>query len=84
VALPLYTTVKEWEPAASVDVAREAVPPLKDAEPNATPPSWNVTPPVADAGETVAVRVTVLPTTEGFAELPSPVVVARRPVTVNV
>ena len=55
-----------------------AVPPLRVAVPSVAEPSWNVTEPVAAAGVTVAVRVTVCPTTAGFGVAESAVWVVAR------
>ena len=51
------------------------VPPLKALVPNGVAPSMKVTVPLAAAGETVAVRVTLFPKMEGFRLEASVVVV---------
>jgi hypothetical protein len=53
--------VIECEPTAKVDVVKVAVPPLSVPVPIDTPPSRNVTVPVAVLGVTVAVNVTAVP-----------------------
>src|SRR5579864_2156589 len=60
-------------PAASADVLNVATPPLSVPVPAGLPPSRNVTVPVGvpapgDTGETVAVKVTDCPNTDGFAD----------------
>src|SRR5881397_2637418 len=73
-------------PAASVLVVHAAVrllplPASATAEQPAIelPPSLKLTDPVGFAPVTVAVKVTLLPTVDGFKELPSVVVVAVPP-----
>jgi len=56
----------ECAAAARVDVEKVATPPLSAAVPSVAPPSRNVTVPVADEGDTVAVKVTVCPMTDGL------------------
>ena len=48
-----------WLPDVSVEVANVAIPLFRYAVPRVVEPSWNVTLPVAVAGLTVAVKVTV-------------------------
>jgi hypothetical protein len=57
-----------WAPAASAEVVNVATPPLRLPVPKVTPPSWNVIVPVAADGETVAVKVTLWPYTDGFSD----------------
>lgn len=64
---PLYAAVMECAPAASAEVDNVAVPPLSGALPSALLPSEKVTVPVAAAGDTFAVNVTLCPNAEGFA-----------------
>lgn len=45
-----------------------AIPPLRLADPRAVEPLVNVTVPVAEEGETVAVMAKACPGAEGFAE----------------
>ena len=59
----------EWLPNASADVLIDAVPPLNGALPSDVAPSKNWTVPVAVAGVTVAVTVTLCPTTDGFGDV---------------
>ena len=59
----------EWLPNASADVLIDAVPPLNGALPSDVAPSKNWTVPVAVAGVTVAVTVTLWPTTDGFGDV---------------
>ena len=59
----------ECEPAASVAVISDAVPPLSATVPNGVAPSRNCTVPVGpEDGLTVAVNVTACPNTEGFSD----------------
>jgi hypothetical protein len=61
--------VIEWLPSASDDVL-SAAPPLESGDvPSDVAPSKNSTLPVATDGVTVAVSVTLSPTTEGFGEV---------------
>jgi hypothetical protein len=53
--------VIEWNPTASVDIEKVAIPPLNVPVPRVVAPSRNITVPVAAAGATVAVRVTDCP-----------------------
>ena len=55
----LYTALMECRPTVRALVANEAVPLASDALPINVPPSKNCTVPDADAGETLAVKVTV-------------------------
>jgi hypothetical protein len=57
-------------------VLTDAVPPLSAAVPITVAPSRNCTLPVAAAGVTVALKVTVCPATDGFKEEPSVVLAA--------
>lgn len=75
-ASPLYTAVIEWLPTESVDVDNDAVPALSVTVPMGLAPSRNCTVPVAPAGDTVAVNVTLSPKVEGFRDDESAVVVA--------
>jgi len=54
-------------PPASELVVRVAIPPLMVPRPRDVAPSWKVTVPVAPVG-TVAVKVTLTPTVDGFSE----------------
>jgi hypothetical protein len=65
----------ECDPAASVEVAKLAPPPLSVPVPSVVLPSLKVTVPVAAEGETVAVKVTEEPNVDGFAEEASATVV---------
>ena len=56
----------EWLPRARAPVESAAVPEETGAVPNDVAPSKNATVPVAAEGETVAVKVTLWPTVEGF------------------
>jgi hypothetical protein len=67
--------VIEWLPRASDEVESDAVPPESGELPSEVAPSKNVTVPVATAGVTVAESVTLSPTTEGFGEVVTAVVV---------
>ena len=58
----------EWAFTVSVEVVNVATPPLSVHVPKVTPPSWNVIVPVAADGETVAVKVTLWPYTDGFSD----------------
>src|ERR1051325_2078327 len=68
VASPQYEAVKLWGPAASVEMVKVAVPLLSEAVPSEVVPSRKVTVPVAVAGVTVTVMVTVWPAVEGLGE----------------
>jgi hypothetical protein len=76
---PLYTAVIECEPTVNADVLKVAEPELKVPVPKVVVPSLKVTVPVGvllpDVGVTVAVKVTLWPKTEGFAEDTTAVVV---------
>lgn len=63
---PLYGAVMEWLPTARPEVEKAAVPPLRVPLPRTEVPSKNVTLPVAVAGDTVAVKVTNCPASEGL------------------
>jgi len=65
---PLYTAVMECAPEASVDTDSEAAPLTTVAEPSAVVPSRNCIVPVAEAGVTVAVKLTPCPYDAGFNE----------------
>ena len=70
----------EWGPTASAEVESEATPPLNMLVPRTEAPSMKVTwvegvPAAGGFAVTVAVKVTELPKKEGFAELPTTVVV---------
>jgi len=56
----------EWFPTLRLEVDRLAIPPLSVPLPMETPPSKNVTAPVAAEGEMVAVMVTICPGVDGF------------------
>jgi hypothetical protein len=58
----------EWLPNASADVALVATPPESGELPRDVGPSNHSTLPVADDGVTVAVSVTLSPTTDGFGD----------------
>ena len=75
-----------WEPTANDDVLKVAVPLLSETVPRDVVPSRKVMFPVgvpapANAAETVAVKVTDCPRTEGFAAAVKLVVVAVLPTT---
>src|ERR1700752_419363 len=62
-----------WLPTASAEVVNVAIPPLSVPVPMGLPPSRNVTVPVGvplpgATGETVAVKVTDWPNTDGFVD----------------
>jgi hypothetical protein len=65
----------EWEPAASVEELKVAMPPLRLAVPSVVPLSEKVTEPVGVPIEeaTVAVKVTAFCTRTGFGEAVNPV-----------
>ena len=65
-------------------MVKVAVPPESAPVPSVVPPSLKVTVPVAVFGETVAVKVTGWPNTEGLADEETVVVVFARKVTVSV
>ena len=66
-ASPLYCAVMEWLPTPSAEVVKLAVPALSGMLPEmAVAPSKNVTLPVAEAGATLAVKVSDVPTVAGF------------------
>lgn len=80
-ASPLYAAVMLWVPAASVEVAQDAVrifplPVSVAAEqpPMDVDPSLKLTDPVGALPLTVAVNVTLAPTVEGVSEVAMPVV----------
>jgi hypothetical protein len=58
--------VIEWLPAARLDVPKVAFPLLRAEVPSVDAPSRNVTVPVADEGETLAVKVTDCPEGDGL------------------
>jgi hypothetical protein len=71
---PLYTAVIECIPVVKVELVNVARPPLREAMPRTVPPSLKVTVPlgVPMAGataDTVAVRLTGWPRTEGLADV---------------
>ena len=68
----------EWVPVDRAEVESVALPPLREALPKEVEPSKNVTVPVAAEGETVAVKVTLWPETEGLALEETAVAVAAR------
>jgi len=74
-ASPLYVAVRERLPGDRLEVKVFAVPALRVLTPTGVPPSKKVTVPVAPAPVTVAVMVTAPPTTDGFGEAESVVVV---------
>ena len=83
---PPYTMVMECVPTARVDVVNVALPLLSVPVPNTVVPSLKLTVPVGIpevAGLTVAVKVTVWPNIDGFAEGTTDVEVAAL-FTVNV
>jgi hypothetical protein len=67
-ASPLYTTVIECAPRTNVEVEYEAAPLVSVTVANTAAPSRNWTVPVAVDGVTVALRVTFVPTIDGFAD----------------
>ena len=67
-ASPRYVADIAWLPTVSAVVLSDAVPPLTVAVPITVAPSRNCTLPVAVAGDTVAVTVTGVPKTDGFAD----------------
>lgn len=80
-ASPLYAAVMLWLPAASVEIAQDAVRifplPLSVAAeqpPMEVDPSLKLTDPVGALPLTVAVKVTLAPTVEGVSEVAMPVV----------
>jgi hypothetical protein len=75
-ASPLYTAVIECAPAESAEVEKEAEPLLSVPVPRIVVPSRNCTVPVAAAGLTVAVNVTLPPEMEGLRDEATAVVVA--------
>ena len=72
---PPYSAVIVWLPVANVEVANVARPAASVPVPNVVAPSLKVTVPVADACETVAVKVTDWPNTDGLTEEATPVLV---------
>ena len=71
-------------PTGNVDVCTWAVPPLTvTGPPMSVVPTSNWTEPVADDGETVAVRVSWVPNSWGLAGEAVKVVVVGTPVMVN-
>ena len=66
--------MSEWPPTPSDAVLVDAVPPLTGDVPSDVAPSKNWTVPVAVAGVTVAVTVTLWPTTDGFGDVVTAVV----------
>jgi hypothetical protein len=76
---PPYEAASVWLPAASDEVVTVAVPPLRVTLPRVVEPSWKVTVPVAEAGLTVAVRVTGCPKVEDIGITEREVVVVERP-----
>ena len=75
---PPYTAVILLTPTGSWDVLKLTLPPLSALVARTVAPFKKVTLPVGvppDDDETVAVKVTALPDTEGFREEISPVVV---------
>jgi hypothetical protein len=81
---PPYTAVIECEPGARLAGVRVAVPPDSTPVPSVVVPSLNVTVPVALLGETVAVKVTGWPNTEGLADEETVVLVLARKEAVTV
>jgi hypothetical protein len=65
----------EWLPSASDDVLSAALPLESGDVPSDVAPSKNSTLPVATDGVTVAVIVTLSPTTDGFGDVVTAVVV---------
>jgi len=70
----------ECGPTDSVEVDSAALPPLRVAVPSEVAPSKNCTVPVAAAGDTFAVSVTLCPNVDGLA-LEDTVVVVLAPLT---
>ena len=66
--LPLYTAVMDFVPTPKVVVVNVATPPLSPTVPSDPAPFLKVTVPVGvpDEEETVAVKVSDCPKTEGF------------------
>src|SRR5215472_15674173 len=58
----------EWLPTARLETVSAAVPLVSATLPITTAPSWNLTVPVAVAGDTAAVNVTARPLSDGFRE----------------
>ena len=58
---PPYAALIAWDPTASDDVVKVAIPPASVTVPSVVVPSRNVTLPLAELGLTVAVKVTELP-----------------------
>ena len=56
----------ECEPGVKEEVLKEATPFVSPIVPSSVAPSRNFTLPVAEAGVTVAVRITAAPTAAGF------------------
>jgi hypothetical protein len=73
-ASPLYVAVKKFDPTGMFVAANVATPLVKVPEPTEVSPSLKVTVPVAAAGVTVAVSVTLAPYVEGFSDDVSTVV----------
>ena len=82
-AAPPYEAVTEWLPTARFETASAADPPCSATVPIAVAPSRNCTLPVACAGDTVAVNVTVCPATAVDLSAESEVVVAASTVCVT-
>ena len=58
VSSPPYSAVMKWEPAVRLEIVMDAWPPAISCVPMVIPPSRKVIDPVAESGETVAVKVT--------------------------
>lgn len=71
------------EPRLTLLIAKDATPVFNVTVPSAVLPSVNVTVPAGERPVTVAVRVTGLPSLDGFGDIPKVVVVAAS-VTVSV
>ena len=65
----------EWLPSANAEVSLVATPPEIGDEPSDVAPSKNSMVPVAEDGVTVAVIVTLAPTSDGFGAVVTAVVV---------
>jgi len=67
-ASPPYTALIGWLLGVNIEIVNIACPELRLTAANGVAPSLKVIVPVAEAGETAAVKVTGLLYTEGFAE----------------
>jgi hypothetical protein len=73
---PPYTAVSEFDPTGKFATAICADPFARAADPRTVAPFRNCTVPAAVEGDTVAVRVTVVPAVDGFGALARVLVVA--------